>query len=175
MSVEKYIIHAATAKGGSIFIFPSLESAMQTWQAPKSNIIKYKFKSQFGGKVEVRWNLGSVNFIREMWATHARAFSSRLQKPVDVDNPNVPIYEDVNIEEKLKDVELEGKYVYIAIEAPIIDAPQLRDLGDATPPLEWFGLHRQRFPGITHQFVIVGLQKLVHEVEQQYGRVLGKA
>lgn len=175
MEVEKYILHSASAKGGSIFVFPSLESSMQTWQVPKHNVIKYNFKSAFGGKVDVRWNLGSVNFIREMWATHARAFSSRLPKPADFEKTNIPIYEDVNIEEKLKDVELEGKYVYIAIEPPIIEAPQLRDLGDATPPLEWFGLHRQRFPGITHQFVIVGLQKLAHEVEQQYGRVLGKA
>lgn len=178
MDVDKYIAHSANARGGGIFVFPSLESAMQTWQVPKHNVIKYKFKSEFGGKVDVRWNLGSVNFIGEMWATHARAFSSRLQKDPDFDKEKstVPsLYNDVSIEEKLKDVELEGKYTYIAVETPVIGAPQLRDLGDATPPLEWFGLHRQRFPGITHQFVIIGLQQLVHEVEQQYGRVLGKA
>ncbi|CCH44364.1 hypothetical protein BN7_3927 [Wickerhamomyces ciferrii] len=174
MSIDKYILHTAAARGGGIFVFPSLESAMQTWQLPKSNIIEYKFRSAFGGKVDVRWNLGSVTFIREMWATHARAFSSRLPKGANTRRTSVPIYEDVNIEEKLKDVELEDKYKYVALEPPIIEAPQLRDLGDATPPLEWFGLHRQRFPGITHQFVIVGLQQLVHEVEQQYGRVLGK-
>jgi len=175
MSIDDYVLHATTARGGGIFVFPSLGCSMQTWQVPKQNTIKYRFKSAFGGKVDVRWNLGSVNFIREMWATHARAFSSRLQKPENFEKTEVPLYENVNIEEKIKDVELEGKYIYTAVEPPIIEAPQLRDLGDATPPLEWFGLHRQRFPGITHQFVIVGLQKLVHEVEQQYGRVLGKA
>jgi hypothetical protein len=45
----------------------------------------------------------------------------------------------------------QSKYEYNAIETPIIETPQLRDMGEATPPLEWIGLHRERLPNLTHQ------------------------
>jgi hypothetical protein len=45
----------------------------------------------------------------------------------------------------------QSKYEYNAIETPIIETPQLRDMGEATPPMEWIGLHRERLPHLTHQ------------------------
>lgn len=45
----------------------------------------------------------------------------------------------------------QSKYQYNAREPPIIETPQLRDMGEATPPLEWIGLHRERLPHLTHQ------------------------
>jgi hypothetical protein len=33
----------------------------------------------------------------------------------------------------------QSKYDYTALEPPIIETPQLRDMGEATPPLEWIG------------------------------------
>lgn len=169
MSIDSFISHAIEARGGGIFIFPSWECVMETWSKPNSNEIEYSYRSQFGGKVDIRWNLGSINFIREMWTMHARAFSSRLRLSED----SVPLIGDENIEEKIKAAGVDDKYHYTPLTIPIIEAPQLRDLGDATPPLEWFGLHRKSFPALTHQYAIIGLQKLVHEVEMQYGRVLG--
>jgi len=44
-----------------------------------------------------------------------------------------------------------SKYEYAPLEPPIIETPQLRDMGEATPPLEWIGLHRDRLPNLTHQ------------------------
>jgi hypothetical protein len=172
MGINEFITHAMDARGGGIFIFPSWDCCMETHSTGCNPKIEYYYKSFFGGKVDIRWNLGSINFIREMWTIHARALSSRLRKPVTED---VPLIGYENIEEKIREVDLGDKYEYIALSPPVIDAPQLRDLGDATPPLEWFGLHRKTFPGLTHQFAITGLQKLVHEVEMQYGHVLGKA
>lgn len=171
LSVDDYVVHSTGAKGGTIFIFPSFECVMKTVQKPEESVIRYVYNSSFGGKVDIRWNLGSVNFIREMYATHSRALTSRLPRSELKDG--IPVYEDIG--ERIKEVELGTKFQYVAMEPPVIGAPQLRDLGDATPPLEWFGLHRNSFPGLTHQYVIVGLQKLVHEVETQYGKILGKA
>jgi hypothetical protein len=45
----------------------------------------------------------------------------------------------------------QSKYEYNPVEPPIIETPQLRDMGEATPPMEWIGLHRDRLPHLTHQ------------------------
>jgi hypothetical protein len=45
----------------------------------------------------------------------------------------------------------QSKYEYTPIEPPIIETPQLRDMGEATPPMEWIGLHREKLPHLTHQ------------------------
>ncbi|KUI55004.1 Protein CSF1 [Cytospora mali] len=69
----------------------------------------------------------------------------------------------------------QSKYEYNALEPPIIETPQLRDMGEATPPLEWIGLHRDRLPNLTHQIVIVSLLELAGEVEDAYSRILGSS
>lgn len=45
----------------------------------------------------------------------------------------------------------QSKYEYRPMEPPISETPQLRDMGEATPPMEWIGLHRERLPHLTHQ------------------------
>lgn len=69
----------------------------------------------------------------------------------------------------------DSKYNYVALDPPIIETPQLRDMGEATPPLEWVGLHRDRLPNVTHQIVIVTLLEIAKEVEEAYVGVLGRA
>jgi hypothetical protein len=69
----------------------------------------------------------------------------------------------------------QSRYEYTALETPIIETPQLRDMGEATPPLEWIGLHRDRLPNVTHQIVIVGLLGIAREVEDAYERILGSS
>jgi hypothetical protein len=48
-------------------------------------------------------------------------------------------------------------------------------MGEATPPLEWIGLNRDRLPNLTHQIVIVALLELAGEVEDAYSRILGSS
>jgi hypothetical protein len=67
----------------------------------------------------------------------------------------------------------QSKYEYVALEPPVIETPQLRDMGEATPPLEWIGLNRDRLPNLTHQIVIVALLELAGEVEDAYSKILG--
>lgn len=45
----------------------------------------------------------------------------------------------------------QSRYEYHPLQPPIIETPQLRDMGEATPPLEWIGLNRDKLPNITHQ------------------------
>ncbi|KAL2158962.1 hypothetical protein VTH06DRAFT_2992 [Thermothelomyces fergusii] len=69
----------------------------------------------------------------------------------------------------------QSKYEYVALEPPVIETPQLRDMGEATPPLEWIGLNRDRLPNLTHQIVIVALLELAGEVDDAYTRILGSS
>jgi hypothetical protein len=39
--------------------------------------------------------------------------------------------------------------------------PQLQIMGDATPPVEWLGLKRERIPGLVHENITLYLDKLV--------------
>lgn len=169
---QRFVKHVlASAKGGTIIMIPTFTIDMDTWQKNGTSVIEYKFASEFGGRVDVGWNLGSINFIRAMWADHARAYSTR-REAYQIDSDNKVLGAE-NIDDRLKDVELSTKYTYVALATPQISAPQLKEMGEATPPIEWIGLNRAKFPGMTHQIVIRGLQTLVQEVEVVYEEMLG--
>lgn len=204
-NVDDFVEYAHKARGGNIFVFPRFMISMRTFQKYKSNLIEYLYQSSFGGTVDIRWNLGSINFIREMYFIHKKALVSRtnfkrdamsiesnartlkeeakkhkksepspiLRKQLDEDDSTGDIDEAIN--NTMTKVSNQSRYDYSPIAPPIIEAPQLKELGNATPPLEWFGLHRNKFPNATHQLGIVSLQKLIHEVELQYSKILGKA
>ena len=190
ITIEDVTRNATSAGGGIILRVPRVVSIMQTWQAPDSNSIDFIFKSTFEGKIDVGWNYSRISFIRGMWATHSRSFAARLGKPLpesalkitgpeplseqgegattaEPSDDNKKITAVVNLPQ--------SKYVYNALEPPVIDTPQLRDMGEATPPLEWIGLHRDRLPNVTHQIVIVTLLEVAKEVEDAYSRILGSA
>lgn len=163
----------------AIFVFPNLKISMGT-KTGEGNVIKYTYGCQFGDKVDIKWKIGSVYFIHQMWISHATTLRERLSflrvhsesSNTESENYKESIIESVNFEDKLKDLEMDDEYKYEWIEPPIIETPQLKDLGDATPPLEWFGFHRDKFPILTHKFVILGLKELIREVEMRYSKVL---
>jgi len=102
-----------------------------------------------------------------MWATHVKSMAQRQGKSVS--SSHITINADVSPspselsgegggpekKEKGKITAVvnvpQSRYEYNALEPPIIETPQLRDMGEATPPLEWIGLHRGRLPNLTHQ------------------------
>ncbi|KAG9241843.1 hypothetical protein BJ878DRAFT_557136 [Calycina marina] len=182
ISVEDVVSSVIGSRGGTILKVPKVEATMQTWQVPNSNHIDYIFKSSFEGKVEVGWNYSRISYIRSMWASHSKGLAQRLGKPLPpsaVKITGVPgesteegkegqqhkITAEVNVPQ--------SKYDYTALETPIIETPQLKDMGEATPPLEWIGLHREKLPNVTHQIVIVTLLELANEVEDAYSKILG--
>ncbi|TVY78425.1 Protein CSF1 [Lachnellula suecica] len=184
ISVEDVVSSATGSRGGTILKVPKVEAIMQTWQVPNSNHIDYIFKSFFEGKVEVGWNYSRISFIRSMWASHSKALAQRLGKPLPISAVKITGVPDEEGGER-KDGEQQkitaevnvpqSKYDYTALEPPIIETPQLRDMGEATPPLEWIGLHRDRLPNLTHQIVIVTLLELASEVEDAYAKILGSS
>lgn len=169
ISIEDYMLHAAGIQGGTIVKIPRLLVSMTTWQKPKSDIIEYLFTCRFFDRVAVKWNLGPVNFIKEMWSTYVRSLEVRRAqsrehaklggKPQAASEP-----------ETKKD----SKFQYVPLDEPYIEMPQIKDLGDATPPIEWFGVHRRYLPAATHQAAVILIQKLVHAAEKEYAKVLGQ-
>ncbi|KAL8719444.1 MAG: hypothetical protein Q9225_003549 [Loekoesia sp. 1 TL-2023] len=187
ISLEDVIASATRARGGTILKVPKVVATMQTWQSPGSNDIEYIFKSAFQGKVDVGWNYSRISFLRGMWNNHVRALAARLGKPLpqsalqittalDEDGKGEGEGRETGREKITAVVNVpQSKYKYTPLELPIIETPQLRDMGEATPPLEWIGLHRERLPNLTHQIVIVSLLELAREVDDAYSRILGSS
>ncbi|KAJ5960947.1 uncharacterized protein N7479_008097 [Penicillium vulpinum] len=184
LSVDEIAERAAVSRGGTILKVPRLVAGMETWQVPGTHQIDYIFRSTFEGKVDVGWNYSRISFIRDMWEAHSRALASRLGKPLPPSAVRITGGPGSSAEgggassekqEKITavvNVPL-SKYTYTALEPPVIDTPQLRDMGEATPPLEWIGLQRDKLPNVTHQIIIVTLLEIAKEVEDAYGKILG--
>ena len=186
VTVDEVVESATGSRGGTILKVPRVVATMETWQFPNSNQIDYIFKSSFEGKVEVGWNYSRISYIRGMWSNHSRALAQRLGKPLPQSALQItggprPAGEDGDNrspsgeQEKITAVihVPQSKYQYTALQSPVIETPQLRDMGEATPPLEWIGLHRERLPILTHQIVIVTLLEVAKEVEDAYSKILG--
>lgn len=184
-SVKDIVEAATSSRGGTILKVPKLVATMETWQSPDSTAIAYLFKSSFQGKVDVGWNYSRISYIRGMYSSHERALAQRLGKPLPQSALQITGLESEGGLPKMPGGEQEkitavvnvpqSKYQYTALQPPIIETPQLRDMGEATPPLEWIGLHRDRLPNLTHQIVIVTLLQLAAEVDDAYARILGSS
>ncbi|KAJ5679209.1 hypothetical protein N7462_007453 [Penicillium macrosclerotiorum] len=186
LSVAEIAERASGSRGGTILKVPRLVAGMETWQIPGTRHIDYIFHSTFEGKVDVGWNYSRISFIRDMWETHSRALASRLGKPLPpsavriTGGPSSSTSSEgggtaLEQQEKITAVVNvpQSKYTYTALEPPVIETPQLRDMGEATPPLEWIGLQRDKLPNVTHQIIIVTLLEIAKEVEDAYGTILG--
>ena len=187
LKISEVVERATSPRSGTILRVPRVVAQMHSWQIPTSYQIDYTFKSIFEGKVDVGWNYSRISFIRNMWNNHTKALSSRLGRPVQESavqitglDSSARQEEDEDSADKQETIKAVvnvplSKYTYTAIEAPIIEAPQLRDMGEATPPLEWIGLQRERLPNVTHQIVIVALLEVAKEVEDAYIKILGSS
>lgn len=182
------VASATNSRGGTILKVPKLVASMETWQSPAGTHIDYVFKSSFQGKVDVGWNYSRISYIRGMWTSHAGSLAQRLGKPLPqsavqmTGGPRLEGEEESPIsgegeQEKITAVVNvpQSKYQYTALQPPIVETPQLRDMGEATPPLEWIGLHRERLPNLTHQIVIVTLLEIAKEVDDAYSKILGSS
>ncbi|PHH90635.1 hypothetical protein CDD83_3082 [Cordyceps sp. RAO-2017] len=182
MTVDDVVERSTGSRGGTILKVPRVEACMETWQSPKSNHIDYVFKSAFEGKVEVGWNYSRISYIRGLWAKHSNALEQTWGRQLPMTAvkitgvPEAEAEQDGERQKITAEVKVPlSRYEYTALEPPIIETPQLRDMGEATPPLEWIGLHRDKLPNLTHQIVIVSLLELAGEVEDAYFRILGSS
>ena len=167
---EQSIKLVQSLKGGTILAIPKTAAFMKTSQASGSSIIRHEFVSDFGGRVDVGWNFGSVEFVRDMakiykLSIHAQGQPREIAKLANLNKDFSSESRTANAnkqppstEPKLGNISLHSRYNYSEIRPAQIETPQLRAMGDATPPLEWIGVNRSRLPGFVHQAIIVPLQ-----------------
>ena len=189
MKVEKWIRHVSSMRGGVILAVPETEGSMWTKQEEGSDIVEHIFNSRLDGKVDIGWNYGSVMYVQELWKT----FELKLKQSEEATFTHVTKEEEEMIEHKVEDEAFASKetlettaaepkllkvgfgtrtFTYVAVEPAIIETPQLRQMGEATPPMEWIGVNRMRLPAFTHQAFIVPLQKASKRVETLYNLTL---
>ena len=190
MQVEKWIKHVSSMRGGVILAVPETEGSMWTKQEEGSDIVEHIFKSRLDGKVDIGWNYGSVMYVQELWKT----FELKLKQSEEARVTHVTKEEVEMISDKVQDETFVSKdtaepvlgqpdlskvggvgsrtFTYVAVEPAIIETPQLRQMGEATPPMEWIGVNRMRLPAFTHQAFIVPLQRASKRVETLYNLTL---
>lgn len=183
-TMEYLIRNAMATSGGTILSIPEVIAHMQTYQITDKLEVDFIFKSTFGGQVDVSWNYARVASIRSLWALHQKTLANRLGKtlPQSAISITAPLSADDCPSSQGQASKITAivnvpisKYQYRALRPAIIETPQLRDMGQATPPLEWIGLDRERIPGVVHQLVIVALLKVAKEAEGAYARILGNS
>ncbi|AMD22914.1 HHR145Cp [Eremothecium sinecaudum] len=169
IGIMEYVALASSASGGMIVDAPSIYIAMTVWELPPSNVLEYLFSSSFGGTIDVKWNLAPIGFFRELWNTHVNSMKMRH---VHEGARALNILEGEQLEDMKLEVNLGDEYKYVPLQPPHIEVPRIKELGDATPPIEWFGVNRDSFPGLTHQVMIIPLQQLSKFAERKYAKAL---
>ena len=188
MQVEKWIKHVSSMRGGVILAVPETEGSMWTKQDENSDIVEHIFKSRLDGKVDIGWNYGSVMYVQELWKTFelklkqgeesrithvSKEEAESIQEKVEAETFSTQGATEPDVRPELSEMSIGTRtYSYVAVEPAIIETPQLRQMGDATPPMEWIGVNRMRLPAFTHQAFIVPLQKVSRKVENLYNLTL---
>ncbi|KAG2212468.1 hypothetical protein INT46_008005 [Mucor plumbeus] len=68
--------------------------------------------------------------------------------------------EETTKQEEESNAPVTEKYTYTSINS-VSFQPQLQVMGDATPPVEWLGLKRERIPGLVHENITLHLDQIV--------------
>src|SRR5439155_15265950 len=82
ITVEKWIKHVSSMRGGVILAVPETEGSMWTKQEEGSDIVEHIFKSRLDGKVDIGWNYGSVMYVQELWKTFELKLKQREESRV---------------------------------------------------------------------------------------------
>ncbi|CAG8495544.1 5827_t:CDS:2, partial [Racocetra fulgida] len=155
LTLQKWFEHVEAASSKNIFTLPNTNLIMDTTQRVGSNTVDHKFEVHFGGKVDIALNFGLIRYLQELSALYKELMKknstevpkspntpgtssntgNQLQSPAitqSAPTTELPVSDNEDLQEaKKKDI-----IIYNPIEAVKLE-PQLRYLGDATPPLEW--------------------------------------
>ena len=187
MKVDKWIAHVSTMRGGVILAVPETEGSMWTKQEEESDVVQHIFKSRLDGKVDIGWNYGSVMYVQELWKTFelkikqgeegrvtplSKEEEQRIRDAVDSETSKSGSPAEPALPTVPSGSTSTRAYSYVALEPAIIETPQLRQMGEATPPMEWIGVNRMKLPAFTHKAIIVPLQKVSRRVENLYNLTL---
>ncbi|CAG8534527.1 10421_t:CDS:10, partial [Acaulospora colombiana] len=191
LSFQQWFEHVEPSSSKNIFTLPSTHLIMNTEQGVGSTVVDHKFEVDFRGKLDVALNFGLIRYLQEL----AALYKEQLRKNAigsDGDLPKSPVIpmttneglplespvaqsllskepaggttsgvENVEKDESSK-VEIEYNPI-----VPVKLEPQLRYLGDATPPLEWAGVQRAKIPGLVHIGITMNLDEIINYITSE--------
>ncbi|KAG9285770.1 hypothetical protein G9A89_013195 [Geosiphon pyriformis] len=200
LSAQQWFDHVHASSSKNIFSLPSTHLSMITSQGKETNRVDYKFTTNFEGKVDVALNFSLIRYLQELVVLYKeqlkknsigtgeysktsvssaspQTFTSAQQgltqsKNISGDQSWIPHksppFEETNITQVTTK---KRSFEYDPVE-PVKLEPQLRIMGDATPPLEWVGVQRAKIPGVLHTLVMMNLDEILSAVYDIYAKEL---
>ncbi|KAJ2957271.1 hypothetical protein NQZ79_g6974 [Umbelopsis isabellina] len=164
-----------------IFGIPRTDLTMDSTQILQ--VLQHVFKVDFDGQINVSLNIGLIKYLQELVHQFEEQYKRALRgpiapvestststigdKPSDDQKEEKPTNEDIiddslSLESPESEPKLQVKDAleYQAL-IPVNFQPQLQIMGEATPPVEWLGLRRDRFPAIIHEELTLSLEKIL--------------
>ncbi|CAG8459734.1 18137_t:CDS:2, partial [Acaulospora morrowiae] len=173
---QQWFEHVEASSSKNIFTLPSTHLIMNTIQGMGSDVVDHKFEVDFRGKLDVALNFGLIRYLQEL----AVLYKEHLRKNAIGSNNDFPKSPIVPLTTPIESSPLESPITTSAppkevkllpttsgIIVPVKLEPQLRYLGDATPPLEWVGVQRAKVPGFVHTAITMNLDELINQITSE--------
>ena len=162
-----------------IFGIPRTDVTMQSTQILL--VLQHVFKVGFDGQINVSLNIGLIKYLQELVHQFEDQYRRALLGPTipvessstvgdaqaddrkDETDSNEDIQKDdvsLNPLELGPEPTAHDTLEYQAL-IPVNFQPQLQIMGEATPPVEWLGLKRERIPAIIHEKLTLNLEKIL--------------
>lgn len=151
------IVKPKNMSGTKIFGVPETSLLMESTELNRH--ISYTFDALFAGRISVSLNIGLIKYLQEM----ATMFNLQVDRALGKSSPLNGSEEFDKTPTTLVTESQEAdtsNFVYTPISA-VNFQPQLQVMGDATPPVEWLGLNREKIPGQIHENLTLHLDKLI--------------
>ncbi|RUP43884.1 hypothetical protein BC936DRAFT_136583 [Jimgerdemannia flammicorona] len=191
MTTDQWFDHANSSSSKNIFGIPTTKLTMETWQTFGDKKIEHRFVTVFDGRVDIALNFGLIKYLQDLATLYAEQIkksaptgaSSETPRSPAANPPALPPWENPGdpaaAAAGAKIISLPpatdpssstistGELTFHPIEPVKLD-PQLRVMGDATPPLEWVGVQRQKIPALVHTELTLNLEKILLVLQGLY-------
>ncbi|ORX46568.1 hypothetical protein DM01DRAFT_1364417 [Hesseltinella vesiculosa] len=102
-------------------------------------------------------------------AAHPEQPVMATTSPDLVESPGSPDSQPTDTSDKGKTKQEKEEYFTYVADEPVNFEPQLAQMGEATPPVEWLlGIKLERLPGLVHENVTLPLDQIVHAIWDFY-------
>ncbi|GAA95056.1 uncharacterized protein L969DRAFT_25347 [Mixia osmundae IAM 14324] len=149
LHISAWIQAFREATDRNIFKIPTTDVSMRSLQEPGTRVVEHWFKLVYDGQVDIALNYALLKSLGELFQSFQQALARVGSGTItDRGKPDEPL--PVTVE----------PLTLIAREN-VINQPKLNLLGDATPPLEWLGVQRSKFPQWCHEGMTIPLEGLL--------------
>jgi hypothetical protein len=167
LSVAAWVERANTGASRNILSLPSADITTIARRQSSEDTIALSFTADFGGHVDIALNFGLIKYLQELGTMYKNQMKRR-----DAALGAAPtLAADQSKEITSAENTTTSSKTYKVIE-PVRFDPKLRIMGDATPPLEWIGVQRQRIPIFLNEEVADPLENMIITLQTIYANAI---